>query len=240
MVVGLSVDNFLGFNVQFAGALPLTKGVDLMLIGTVFTAVQFADNGVAVTADDGTITPPKNDAFGLFVPVGPAVKFELFEKKLSVMPFLEVANGGLLSGQRFNPAPEEHTDALAEGLVPGVSVGAKLGSFSASLKGAYFFPIQNLGPHRVQLLRITASTLYETGRFFGVGLMTDWLAVLDKTDVEDFEPFDDFLFVGPELDLRFTEHALLAVAGGPDFARPAAGVENDGRTFYRVTLQLGF
>lgn len=234
LLAGFSVDNFLGFNVHFTGGIPLADGVDLLLLGTIFTAPQFGDNSAPVTLPDGTTKAPQNNAFGLFVPVGPGLKLSFFEKKLAVIPFLEVANGGLLSGQRFNPDMKRHTGALAEGLVPGLSIGFKHAGVSVSAKGAYFAPIQNLGPHRISLARIQGALAYRALPLLTVGLMYDWLTVTNKTDTPDFKRYDDFMFVGPQLDFHLSERAALSLAAGPDFAWTAPGDANHGRTFYRV------
>jgi hypothetical protein len=237
--VAASVDNFLGFNFQFSGAYALTPTIDVMLLGTVFTATQFGVNSTAVKNEDGTTRAASNNAYGLFVPVGPALRFKFFGGKLSATPFLEVANGGLLSGQRNSQNASHHTGALAEGLVPGLALAGKLDKLSASLKGAYFVPVRDLGPARVQLARVQASAAYRTG-WVGVGAMFDWLGVVHKTDTPRFERYDDFLFVGPQLDLHFADRATLSMAGGPDFARTQAGTKNDGRSFYRVTIDTRF
>lgn len=231
--VTAQMDNFLGFNFAFSGSYPINDKIDFTMVGTLFDSPNFGGKATQNVAASGT---------GLFAVIGPGIRFKFAEGKAFINPFLELANGALLSGGRYGSANTQ-LGRFLDGWVPGVAMGYKTGKFNARLSGAYFLPFTNKeAAQQLELVRITGLLSYQVS-FIGVGLLYDYLWVQARPGLVSTSislPYDDFMFVGPNIDFNFTKNTKLSFAFGPDFAKPIAGTENAGRSFYRVGTTLNF
>lgn len=236
----MNVDNFLGFNVQFSGAYPINDRLDFVLIGTIFTSPNFGGKSGSAAATNANST-------GLFTVIGPGVRYKFANGKAYIMPFIELANGALLSGGRFGNNINQ-LGQVADGLVPALGWGFKTGKFNTRFTGAYFIPAFVTSTETLELVRLTWTANYQLTKLVGVGVLYDHLWVQARpgnTSLQAFGqvyPYDDFLFLGPSVDFSFTKNAKTIFSCGPDLATPAAGTANGngGRTFYRLSFNLTF